>query len=131
MRESYSTNQRKVINNYLIYNQTRFISAEEILNYMKDNNQTVGTSTVYRYLNLLEKQGVLRTETNNHTKYYQYISGECSGHFHLKCKKCGKTVHLDCKEFEDVNKHIAKEHDFKLDHNTLIYGICNKCSKNI
>ena len=72
MRESYSTNQRKVINNYLIDNQSKFISAEEILNYMKDNNQTVGTSTVYRYLNLLEKQGVLSTETHNHTKYYQY-----------------------------------------------------------
>ena len=46
----------------------------------------------------------------------------------FKCKKCGKTIHLECEEFEHVSEHIKKEHQFKLDYNTIIYGLCDKCS---
>ena len=127
MKSSYKTEQREIIKDYLIDNKDKFINAEEILEYMKKNNQEVGQTTIYRYLNLLEKNNNVRTETRNHTKYYQYITSECSGHFHLKCKKCGNTIHLHCHEFEDVNKHISKEHKFNLDYNTIIYGTCDKC----
>lgn len=129
MKTNYNTEQRKLIEEYLIVNQDKFVNVEEILEYMKESNQKVGETTIYRYLNTLEKNEHLRTEIKNHTKYYQYILNECCNHFHLKCKKCGKTIHLDCEDFEEVNKHIQKEHKFKLDHNTIIYGLCEKCDK--
>ena len=127
MKNSYKTEQREIIKDYFINNKDRFINAEEILEYMKKNNQEVSQTTIYRFLNLLEKNNNVRTETRNHTKYYQYITSECSEHFHLKCKKCGNTIHLQCHEFEDVNKHISQKHKFNLDYNTIIYGTCNKC----
>ena len=65
----------------------------------------------------------------NHTKYYQYVSEEDNNHLFLKCKNCGKSMDLDCKEFEHVNEHIKTEHKFKLDYNTIIYGTCESCSK--
>ena len=129
MKNSYRTEQREIIKNLLIKNKEKFISAEEIMDYMKKNNQDVGLTTIYRFLNLLEKNNNVRIEIRNHTKYYQYILNECCEHFHLKCKNCGKTIHLDCKEFSEVSKHIKNEHNFKLDYNTIIYGTCNKCSK--
>ncbi len=128
MKNSYKTEQREIIKDYLIENKDKFISVEDILEYMKKNNQEVGQTTIYRFLNLLEKNNNVRTETRNHTKYYQYITNECQNHFHLKCKKCGKTMHLDCKEFESVNQHIKEEHKFNLDYNTIIYGTCDQCS---
>lgn len=131
MREIYNTEQRKIIRDYLIENQEKFVNAEEIADYLKKNKQIVGTTTVYRFLNLLEKQKNVRTEIRNHTKYYQLISNKCNNHFHLKCQKCEKIIHLDCREFESVKQHIEEEHKFKLDYNTIIYGICDKCLKKI
>lgn len=127
MRENYKTQQRELIREYLVSNKDKFINAEEVLEYMKKQNQPVGETTIYRFLKLLEESDSVRTEIRNHTKYYQYISNECTAHFHLKCKNCGKTIHLECNSFDNVNKHIKEEHGFNLDHNTIIYGTCDKC----
>ena len=128
MKNIYNTEQRREIKEFLIMNKENFISADEVLNYMKKHNQEVGQTTIYRFLNFLEDNNEVRTEIKNHTKYYQIIEKDCSNHYHLKCKRCGKTVHLDCKEFEEVNMHIVKKHKFKIDNNTIIYGICNECN---
>ena len=129
MKNNYKTEQRKVILDYLIHNKDIFVNAEEILEYMKKNNQEVGLTTIYRFLNLLEKNNTVRVETKNHTKFYQYFSKESDNHLFLKCKNCGKCMNLDCEEFENINNHIKKEHKFKLDYNTIIYGMCDNCSK--
>ena len=126
---SYKTGQRKIIMDYLIKNNDKFVNAEEILEYMKENKQEVGLTTIYRFLNLLEINNNVRVESKKHTKYYQYVPQESSNHLFLKCKNCGKSLNLKCPEFEDINKHIKKEHKFKLDYNTIIYGTCDNCSK--
>lgn len=128
MKTSYKTEQRKLINDYLVSNKDKFISVEDILEYMRNKKQSVGETTIYRFLKLLESKESVRTEIRNHTKYYQYISNECASHFHLKCKKCGKTIHLDCSSFDNVNKHIKEKHGFNLDYNTIIYGMCDNCN---
>ena len=126
---NYKTEQRKIIMNYLKKNIDRFVNAEEILKYMIENKQEVGLTTIYRFLNLLEKNNNVRVETKKHTKYYQYLPQDSNNHLFLNCKNCGKSLDLDCKEFENVNNHIEKEHKFKLDYNTIIYGTCDTCSK--
>ena len=129
MRSNYKTVQRKIVMDFLINNKDNFVTADEILKYIEQNGHTVGLTTIYRLLNLLEKNNNLRVDVKNHTKYYQYVLKENSNHLFLKCKKCGKSMNLDCKTFENVNNHIKKEHNFNLDYNTIIYGTCNTCSK--
>ncbi len=129
MRDNYNTNQRIILEKYLKNNEDKFISSNDILDFVKKEKYEIGLTTIYRFLNLLEKNNMVRIEIRNHTKYYQYISDKCNNHFHLKCKKCGKIIHLNCKEFEDVKVHILKEHKFQLDYNTIIYGICCNCYK--
>ena len=129
MRSNYKTVQRKIVMDFLINNKDKFVTADEILKYIEQNGHTVGLTTIYRLLNLLEKNNNLRVDVKNHTKYYQYVLEENSNHLFLKCKKCGKSMNLDCKTFENVNNHIKKEHNFNLDYNTIIYGTCNNCSK--
>ena len=53
---SYKTGQRKIIMDYLTKNKNKFVNAEEILEYMKKHKQEVGLTTIYRFLNLLEKK---------------------------------------------------------------------------
>ncbi len=81
---NYKTGQRKIIMDYLIKNKDKFVNAEEILEYMKKNKQEVGLTTIYRFLNLLEKNNNVRVETEKHTKYYQYVPQENSNHLFLK-----------------------------------------------
>lgn len=127
MKNTYRTEQRKLIIDYLISNHNKFVNAEEIMNYMKKNNQPVGLTTIYRFLNMLEKDNKVRTDIKEHTKFYQYVMQNDSHGLFLKCKSCGKSMNLDCKEIEEINEHIKNEHNFKLDTNTIIYGICDKC----
>ena len=131
LKNSYKTEQRKIIRDYLIENKEKFVNAEQIMQYMKKRKQEVGLTTIYRYLKLLEDNNNVRTEVIEHTKHYQYITLECSDHFHLKCKNCGKTIHLHCHEFENVSNHIKKEHKFSLDNNNMIYGLCEKCNERV
>lgn len=129
MINKYKTEQKKIIMNYLMKNKDKFVNAKEILEYMKKHKQIVGLTTIYRFLNLLEQNNNVRIENRNHTKYYQYIPQESNNNLFLKCKNCGKSMNLDCKEFENINNHIKEEHKFNLDYNTIIYGTCDTCSK--
>ncbi len=69
MKGSYKTQQRELIKEYLVSNNDKFINVEDVLQYMKNQNQPVGETTIYRFLKLLEEKDCVRTEIRNHTKY--------------------------------------------------------------
>ena len=128
MKNNYKTEQKKLILDYLVENEDKFVNVEDIMLNMKKKKQNVGLTTIYRFLNYLEENNNVRTEVKDHKKYYQYVPNDSNKHLFLKCKNCGKAMNLDCEEFENVNEHIKKEHRFNLDYNTIIYGTCEKCS---
>lgn len=130
-KKKYNTEQKKKLFLFLISNKDRFLSAEDIGKYVEKEKMNVGLTTIYRFLNSLEKQGKVRVELKEHTKYYQYIVEECKQHYHLKCKVCGEIIHLDCEEFEELKKHVLKEHNFVIDSKFEIYGLCGKCYKKM
>lgn len=131
MKSKYNTKQREKILKYLKENRDSNITADEILKYFKTAGDNIGKSTVYRFLNDLTSQNIIRKYTieGQNCSYYQFIEGKnCEEHYHLKCEKCNKIIHLDCNEFNRIQKHIYKEHSFKLDSiKTVLYGICKDC----
>ena len=129
VKQNYKTEQRKELLDYMIKNSKKFVKADEIEKHLKNKKISVGLTTIYRFLNSLEKQGKVRVELREHTKYYQYISEECNNHYHLQCKKCGKLIHLHCDEIEELKVHIAKKHDFEIDSMATIMGICSECQE--
>ncbi len=129
VKQNYKTEQRKELLDYMIKNSKKFVKADEIEKHLKNKNISIGLTTIYRFLNSLEKQGKVRVELREHTKYYQYISEECNNHYHLQCKKCGKLIHLHCDEINQLKMHIAKEHDFEIDSMATIMGICSECQE--
>ena len=129
VKQNYKTEQRKELLDYMIKNSKKFVKADEIEKHLKNKKISVGLTTIYRFLNSLEKQGKVRVELREHTKYYQYISEECNNHYHLQCKKCGKLIHLHCDEINQLKMHIAKEHDFEIDSMATIMGICSECQE--
>ena len=130
LKKRYNTEQRKELLDYMISNKNNFLSAEDIEKYLKKKDIAVGLTTIYRFLNALEKDGKLRVEHKNNTKYYQYISNECDEHYHLQCKQCGKIIHFNCEELQALNNHLSEEHNFNIDVSSVIYGVCDKCNNN-
>lgn len=131
MKNNYNTKQREMILNYLIENKNTTITAEDIIEYSNKSGEKIGKATVYRYLNNLVENNIIKKfvlEERN-CSCYQYIDGKkCDEHYHLKCKNCNKIIHLDCEEFKNIHSHISKEHDFEIDSiKTVLYGLCKEC----
>ena len=129
---AYQTKQREMIWNYLIESDDKHITADEILHYLKSQDTPVGKSTIYRYLDLLEKQGKLRkySGVESESACYQVLNEkeECRSHHHLICKICGKFIHLECSYLDEMRLHIKEKHKFRIDSmKTVFYGTCVNC----
>lgn len=131
LRGKYNTKQREKILEYLKNRKDTNTTAEDILMHFSSTADPIGKATVYRYLNNLVDENIIKKymlEERN-CSFYQYIDGKhCNEHYHLKCEKCDQIIHLECEKIEEIQNHIFKEHNFQLDKNkTILYGICNKC----
>lgn len=131
MKREYSTKQRGVILDFLRQASTH-TTAKDILSHLKSQNIKISSATVYRTLEKLEKEGVVRKMAlgDGLSACYQYTEGaSCQGHFHLKCIECGELIHLSCQFLDEMEKHILGEHGFTISSGkTVIYGRCEKCS---
>jgi len=131
---SYKTKQRDQIMDCLVQNKYRHITADEILAALTRGNTPVGKTTVYRYLDKLVTQGLVRKYFVEEGKSacYQFVEpGEkCSEHFHLKCTGCGQLFHLECDYLGDMDSHMKDHHNFTVDHSkTVLYGQCGNCTR--
>lgn len=134
IKKDYNTKARKHILDYLESKSDTTVSVGDIMEYLKSLGENVNHTTVYRYLNKLNKENkVLKfTEDNGQKAVYQIRkhTHSCDGHIHIQCTKCGKLLHLDCDFMEDFKQHLKESHDFTLKcESSLLYGICSECSK--
>jgi len=131
MRGEYSTKQRDAILSFLRENNAH-VSASDIVFHLKEEGYKVSTATVYRTLEKFEKEGLVKKMLvgDSAGACYQFADGEsCHEHFHLKCIKCGKLIHLSCEFMHEMEEHIFNDHGFTVSSGrTVIYGICSSCS---
>lgn len=125
---SYNTKQKRDILD-LIKSLGKDFTAKDIYN---DFDGKIGLATIYRFVESLEKDGViLRVSTgDNNTARYQYVK-PCHhvDHFYLKCEECGKLEHVDCEKIQGLTQHISKAHHFiPTDTKLIINGFCAKCA---
>ena len=130
---SYKTKQRDQILDCLIQNKNRHVTADEILLCLNKEKTLVGKTTVYRYLDKLVSQGLVRKYFIEEGKSacYQYMEhgAGCNEHFHLKCTGCGQLIHLECEYLDEMDSHIKDHHGFTVDHSkTVLYGQCGLCA---
>ena len=111
------------------------MTATQVAEYIRASGSRVGAATVYRNLELLTGEGVIRkyeTGTGG-AACYQLVAGieeDCAHHYHLKCISCGKLIHLDCETLDELRAHIMEHHDFDIDVTRLVlYGYCTECRR--
>ncbi|MBR4626243.1 MAG: transcriptional repressor [Ruminococcus sp.] len=130
----YNTKQKEKLLDYLISNKDKHTNVQTISTYMAEEGTPLGTATIYRRLDKLVEQGIVRKYVidGKTGACYQYIDGssECHEHFHLKCVKCDRLIHIDCAHLTGISEHIYEHHGFWVDSSkTVFYGICSKCAE--
>lgn len=130
--KGYKTKQRELILKYLIENKDRHVIADDIAEHLRYQGNSVGKSTVYRYLDKLVNDGTVKKyyADDGKSACYQYAEdNNCHHHYHFKCTGCGNLFHVECSHLNEMAEHIFADHKFKIDLcKTTIYGKCEKCS---
>lgn len=130
----YRTRQMTELLSYLKSVQGSHVTVNDICEYFRNEGITVGTTTIYRNLERMVKQGLVAkyVTPESSSAYFEYI-GERDGishSFHCKCQKCGKLIHLQCDEVVNFGQHMLEHHDFEMDSlRTVFYGFCGECRK--
>ena len=86
----------------------------------------IGRATVYRTLELLEREGML---TRLHLDgCHGYTVCDEGHHHHLVCSSCGTVVPVDATRVEAEIRRLAAELEFRVDTHLLEFaGRCKSC----
>ena len=107
-------------------------TAKEIADRLKDNENPMGTSTIYRLLDEFSSDGTLHKTLgpDNTAKFFYLKQCENENHLYLECEKCHHMFHIDCRHLRGLAKHVAKKHYFDItSSNLIIPGICGNCQE--
>ena len=124
----YNTKQKERVTAVLRQANGAHMTAEEIAAALAP----IGMSTVYRQLDRLCTQGVVRRffVEEGVRACYQYVGedGVCRNHYHLKCAECGALLHVECHFLDEMASHVLSHHGFTVQpEKTVLYGICAAC----
>ncbi len=103
------------------------ITAEDILERVRERYPYLNKSAVYRTLELLSQLSLV-TQTDFGQGRIEYEIHRHPHHHHLVCRKCGQMTQVDETLFVPLAKSLARDYHFAadLDH-FAIYGTCGKC----
>ncbi len=128
----YNTGKRAQIIRFLRINSSRSFTLEEISDEITTDGH--GRSTVYRIVSELVSEGKLRRLSDGKTRHctYQYIGDdECSSHLHLKCRDCGRLIHLEDEISHEFAAALLSLDGFTLDAGTMLFGKCKDCKTGV
>lgn len=128
--------QKDSIISFFEKNKGKHMTAENVVFELTKQDFKVSQATVYRNLAELVKEGVLRKYISENTKgaCYQYVdnANKCIQHYHLICDECGKIIHFEGSEFEQLKYKVLSENKFELNlQKIVLYGKCEKCKENM
>lgn len=82
--------------------------------------------TVYRNLNILIDQGIIKKIDFGST--FDRFDANTSEHYHFICEKCGAIYDLEMPIIYKLNDDVKDETNFEVhSHRIEFYGICDKC----
>lgn len=119
------TQQRKSI--LEIINRLGHATLPEIQDNLTDKGENIALSTIYRSLETLENENVIRRIPSKYGQdFYEFY--EQAKHDHFVCVKCGKIYDIP-KKRTNVG-FLAKEGEYVQEVVTTYYGICNDCHED-
>ena len=130
----YTTVSHTMIMKYLMDNQNKLVTVNDIDEYLRQEGIEVNISTIYRFLNRLSDGGEVMkyVASKGEMSSFQYVdsdSHQCREHLHLHCTGCGRIIHLECGFMKEISNHIMAHHGFELKcESSVLYGKCKECA---
>ena len=122
MVKSRLTKQKEFLNEQL-KDLGSFFTADDL--HGKAKSKDIGIATVYRFLNILVKEGKIHSYSCNRKTIY---STNKKNHCHFVCELCNSVKHIDLRKVDFLHKEVkGKICHFQVN----ITGICEKCQKFI
>ena len=105
---------------------------EEIYDTIRNDDASIGQTTVYRTIKLLCEAGLaLEHRFGDGAARYEPLNAQ-THHDHLICQNCGKTVEIRSESIEALQKQLAAEHGYHLTgHAHYLYGQCPDCQTSL
>lgn len=100
-------------------------TADFVYNKVREIDNNISLSTVYRNLNQLADSGAIkRIEVSGGADRYD---GKIDEHQHIICEKCGKVVDIDI-DLSDILSKVSKETEISINSVNIVFkGLCNDC----
>lgn len=103
-------------------------NAEFVYNTLKEEYPDLSLGTVYRNLNSLVKNDMLRKISIPNGS--DCFDGTLAEHQHLVCTQCGKVIDICIPELEKVHNNVLVKTGFTINSSSLAFeGVCKDCSK--
>lgn len=122
----YSKQKKEILK--VVLDSYNHPDAKEIYRLVKKNIPNISLGTVYRNLNILVNEGLIRKIFiyNGNDRYDKMLTN----HNHVICQKCGKLHDISFLLDESNINMFEKETGFKITIcNFNINGICEECLK--
>jgi Fur family transcriptional regulator, ferric uptake regulator len=124
MKAKLTRSQERVL--HLLQKMDRAISAQGIYTELRGDRQSVGLATVYRSLEALKLQGLVKSLTlPNGEAVYSIMPAD---KHHLNCLNCGVSLPIDSCPIHELGVQLHRAHNFQIYYHTLeFFGLCPLC----
>ncbi len=117
--------QRELIHHTVLQNAIH-PTADMVYTMVRAKEPNISLGTVYRNLNLLSDQGLLKKISVPNAS--DHFDGRVDDHNHILCEKCGQVFDIDLGDMSILDEKINKESDFIITgYEVLLTGICPEC----
>jgi len=108
------------------------LSSEDLYRLVKQQDPSIGQTTVYRTLKLLSEAGLAReVRFGDGVTHYEH-NYKHQHHDHMICSECGKVIEFFSAELEAIQDAMAAKHRFQITQHLLrIIGICSDCRRKL
>lgn len=109
--KNYKTKQQSAIMDCIKTNANGYVTVNDIWNYLKEHNYSVGQTTIYRHLDKMEEAGIVtRLKVEGQAgACYKYLNPQekIEDGFYIKCEECGEVTRMECHHLEEIYRHIV------------------------
>lgn len=113
----------------LLAEQSCALSAVEIEDALRAEDQPTGRASVYRVLDLLLEHGLVeRLEVGDGQARFEPAHPSGAHHHHLVCERCGQLVAFDDPGLERAIDRLSERLGVTVEsHDVLLRGACGRC----
>ena len=101
-------------------------TADWIYERLKSEFPTLSMGTVYRNLNILMDQGLIKKIDFGST--FDRFEANIGPHYHFICERCGSIIDLELPVEQSLNERVNRTTPYSVHrHRIEFFGVCDRC----